>query len=292
MKLNRVLALALAAACLLALSACRPKQEDGSAASGSSSAESSADTSQAPAASLPDGSEPDASQPEPAPAPQEPEQPAPPPAPKPKPQPQPKPKPVPEQPKEISFPYAIPDTTLVVEAVKSYDGIFLEDGSDTPIKGVAAVIVKNTGKQVVDFAQLQMDGAKTHFTFEFSGVAAGASIVAMEKNKAPAVDQKYNSISADAAFSDGFELSKAALNVEETEDGQLKITNLSGNDIPCVRVFYKFYIPDQNTYVGGITYVAKILDLKAGDSAQVLPSHYAAGSSKVIMAKIYQTAED
>lgn len=44
---------------------------------------------------------------------------------------------------EITFPYHVPNTELIVEEVVSYDGIFLEDGSDTEISGVTALILKN-----------------------------------------------------------------------------------------------------------------------------------------------------
>ena len=78
----------------------------------------------------------------------------------------------------------------------------------------------------------------------------------------------------------------------ETEDGQLEVTNRSSQDLPCVRLFYKFYMSDEDVYVGGITYTAKLVDLAAGESALVRPSHYAPGSSRIIMARVYESAED
>ena len=192
----------------------------------------------------------------------------------------------------VSFPYAIPDTTLVVQKLNSYDGIYLEDGSDTPISGVAAIVLTNTGSAGVDYAEILLDGTSTDFRFTASGLAGGASMVVMEAGKAPAIQQDYVQITADAAMTDHFEMSEGVLLVEETEDGKLQVTNQSAQDIPCVRVFYKFYMEAENVYVGGITYVVKIEDLKAGASAQVAPSHYAVGSSRVIMAKTYETSAE
>ena len=192
----------------------------------------------------------------------------------------------------VSFPYAIPDTTLVVQKLNSYDGIYLEDGSDTPISGVAAIVLTNTGSAGVDYAEILLDGTSTDFRFTASGLAGGASMVVMEAGKAPAVQQDYVQITADAAMTDRFEMSEGVLLVEETADGKLQVTNQSEQDIPCVRVFYKFYMEAENVYVGGITYVVKIEDLKAGASAQVAPSHYAVGSSRVIMAKTYETSAE
>ena len=44
-------------------------------------------------------------------------------------------------------------------------------------------------------------------------------------------------------------------------------------------------------YVGGITYTSKIKNLGAGKSCTVNPTHYVAGSSKVMMVRTYETAE-
>ena len=188
----------------------------------------------------------------------------------------------------VSFPYAIPETPLVIEDVKSYSGIYLEDGSDEPIEDVAAILVRNEGNQCVEYAEIRMNGTEEDLRFVLSGLEAGASAVVMEADRDSAVMQNYWQITADAAVTDFFALSEEALTIEETEDGQLQITNISETDIPCARIFYKFYLADENLYVGGIAYTVKLLDLKAGASATVAPSHYAAGQSKIIMAKLYE----
>ena len=200
---------------------------------------------------------------------------------------------VPPQPKPteyhgLTFPIDLPEYGLKIRMIRGYDGIFLEDGSDVPISGVAAILVENYGGKNVDLARISMMGPRTTYEFSVSGLPAGASAIVMEAGKAPFAEQRYDAVSADVAQTDHFELT-AALKVEETEDGKLRIENVSGQDIPCARVFYKFYLAEENTYVGGITYTAKILDLKAGASVEIQPSHYAAGSSKVIMAKIYES---
>lgn len=48
---------------------------------------------------------------------------------------------------------------------------------------------------------------------------------------------------------------------------------------------------DENTYVGGITYTAKITNLQAGDSQIIQPSHYLKDSSRIMMVRTYDTAE-
>ena len=198
----------------------------------------------------------------------------------------------PAPPQKLTFPYAIPGTTLVIDEVKSYDGIYLEDGSDTQVTGVAAMLLHNKGTQGVDYVELSLTGSQTNYHFVVSGLPAGGTVAVQAENRAPYVRQDYTAAAADAVLVDGFPMSEGILQLEELEGDMLKVTNLSGADIPCVRVFYKFCMQPENVYVGGITYVAKVENLKAGASVQITPSHYAAGGSKVIMAKIYDTAEE
>ena len=86
-------------------------------------------------------------------------------------------------------------------------------------------------------------------------------------------------------------MSEELVLVEENDSGALEVTNLTGAELPCVRVFYKFYMPSEDIYVGGIAYVAKIVDLQAGQSQTIIPSHYLSGSSKVVMVRTYDSAE-
>ena len=86
-------------------------------------------------------------------------------------------------------------------------------------------------------------------------------------------------------------MSEDKVQVEESGEQSLTVTNLTDEDIPAVRVFYKFYMEDEGTYVGGITYTAKITNLGAGASQTITPSHYVQGSSRVMMVRTYDTAE-
>ena len=194
--------------------------------------------------------------------------------------------------KEISFPYTIPETDLVVDSVNSYDGLFLEDGSDTKISGIAAVIVKNTGNQCIDYAEISMKGSQTDYLFILSHLESNAAIVVQEAKKALCVSQTYDRITAEPAFSEEFEMSEDQLRIRETSDNQLEVKNLTDQAIPCVRIFYKFYLEEEQVYVGGITYVAKITNLKPGATVQVAPSHFAVGSSRIVMVKTFETDEE
>lgn len=202
------------------------------------------------------------------------------------------PQPVETEPQTLSFPWTDAESGLTVEQVKSYDGAFFEDGSDAEVSGVAAIIVKNDSGKCVDYAKIQLNGLQKTFVFEATGMDAGATMVVLEAGKGAFVEQAYGSMTAEPAYSDGFERSEELIRVEEAGKKKLKVTNLTQEEIPCVRVFYKFYLQDKDVYLGGITYTARITGLAAGDSVTVKPSHYSSGRSRVIMVKTYETDQE
>lgn len=196
-----------------------------------------------------------------------------------------------EENRQISFPYTIPNTSLVIESIASYDGIFLEDGSDTSVTGIYSMMLKNNGDKDVEYARIALSCNGTPITFEVSDIPSGATVVAQEINKTAYQNGTYSNCSADLAESDGLEQSEDIVSVKEDPDGALTVTNLTDSQIPCVRIFYKFYMNDENAYVGGITYTAKLVNLEAGAEQTIVPSHYSQGYSKVVMVRTYDTSD-
>lgn len=191
----------------------------------------------------------------------------------------------------LSFPYAVPGTNLVIQKIDSYDGIYLEDGSDRSVTGIAAMVLVNNGTTGVEYANITMTQNGAQLQFKATAVPAGATVVVQENSAAAYSSASYYQCSADVAELEKFEMSSSLVKVEENENGTLTITNLTDETIPCVRVFYKFAMEKGVIYVGGITYTGKITELEPGVPQQVAPSHYAAGSSEVMMVRTYDTAE-
>ena len=169
--------------------------------------------------------------------------------------------------------------------IERYDGVYLEDGSDREVTGVAAAVLRNAGDRPVEYACVRMeDGA---LEFVVTGLDAGAIIVVPASGMAAYEDRTWYGCSAQAAYAPSMNLAKDQVAVRETEDGALEVSNLSGTEIPCLRIFYKFYLDDQDLYVGGITYNVKLLGLASGETRTVTPSHYLSGYSRVVMVKTY-----
>lgn len=186
---------------------------------------------------------------------------------------------------KVSSNYKIPDGDLKIQRVKGYTGIYIEDGSDKEIKNVVAIQVKNTSNKPIEYAQIQLYNGDNKLLFDVSTLPANSSAVVMEKNKTKFDSSKGVTYGGTAiAYFDKLEKS-SDVKCSKVDNNGIKVTNKSKKDIPCVRVFYKF--KSDGNYIGGITYTAKIEDLKAGKSQTVYPSHFVSDGGEIMMVKTY-----
>ena len=187
---------------------------------------------------------------------------------------------------KVSSNYNAPDASLTIQRINGYSGMFIEDGSDKEVKNVAAIQVKNTSKQVVEYAQIELYNGDKKLVFEVSTLPANSSAVVMEKSKTTFDSSKNVTYGkSTVAYTDKLEKS-SDIKYKVLDNNGIEVTNKSKKDIGCVRVFYK-YKSEEGYYVGGITYVAKVNNLKAGTSETIYPSHFATDGGQVMMVKTY-----
>lgn len=191
----------------------------------------------------------------------------------------------------MSLPYTIAGSNLEIQGFVAYSGNYIEDGSDGDIADVTTIILKNKGDVGIEYANVSINRNDIVLQFEASAIPSGATVVVQEKNKAPYQAGIYDNCTVDVAEKESFEMSEKKVKVEESGNQSLTITNLTDEMIPAVRVFYKFYMEDEDVYVGGITYNAKLTNLGAGETQTITPAHYAKGASKIVMVRTYSTAE-
>ena len=191
---------------------------------------------------------------------------------------------------KVSSNFKPSDADITIQRINGYSGIYIEDGSDKEVSNVAAIQVKNNSKKAIEFAQIQLYNGDKKLVFDVTSLPANASAVVMEKNKATFNSSSgvtYGGTTASYVSS----LEKAStVKCEKVSNNGIKVTNKSKKDIPCVRIFYK-YKSSEGYYVGGITYTAKIENLKAGESQTVYPSHFDSDGGEIMMVKTYTTTD-
>ena len=187
------------------------------------------------------------------------------------------------------FPYQIPNTSLVIQKVRSYDGVFIEDGSDRKVSGISAIVVENVGNEYIEYAKISMQCNDKQLVYELKTLEPKGVIMVQESTAAIYEDGEYSDCSAQIATMDSMEMSTSYISIDETDTGAIRITNISEKDIPSVRIFYKFYKSETKVLLGGITYTTKISDLKKGETREIVPSHYEKGASRIMMVRTYDT---
>ena len=190
--------------------------------------------------------------------------------------------------KKVSSNFKVDDAAITIQRINGYSGIFIEDGSDKEVKNVAAIEVKNTSNKPLEFAQIQLYNGSKKLVFDVSTLPANSSAIAMEKNKASFNSSKGVTYGGTTAgYVNSLEKS-SSVKCKKVKNNGIEVTNTSSKNIPCVRVFYK-YKSSEGYYVGGITYTAKVEDLKAGASQTIYPSHFASDGGEIMMVKAYNS---
>ena len=197
----------------------------------------------------------------------------------------------PTTPAALELPYVIPNTGLIIEKISSYDGLYVEDGSNSEIKGVAMILLRNMGSKDIGLANITLHYGTLIREFSVSSLPKGMSIVVQEKNRNAMAQGKLDKVTASVIENnDEFDLSPAEISITAGSDNTLTVKNLTNRDLPDVRIFYKYFMEDQQLLVGGITFTVNITNLKAGQETSVKSAHFLTGNSTIVMVQTYEVS--
>ena len=184
----------------------------------------------------------------------------------------------------LSFPCAVSEYGLVLKKLDSYEGVFVEDGTNRLLSSVAMLLVENTGSLPVEYAVIYMFCGSETLEFSISALPAGASLLVQEKTgKAPPAE-KPEAGEATVIPRAELEMNEKSVLVKDNGDSSLTVTNLTEETLSSVRVFYKYY--QEGVYVGGIAFNLNVTDLPAGKSKTVMPAHFTSADCRVVMVQI------
>lgn len=191
--------------------------------------------------------------------------------------------------KGISFPCQIPEYDITIEKMAPYNGTFVEDGSNATVKNVAMLLVKNNGDFPIEYTRISVVCGQEELVFDISALPSGEKLVVQEKNGKTISESKADSASALVVQRASMEMFEDKLQVTDNGDNTITVKNLTNKTIPAVRVFYKYYMENEDVYVGGIAFTVRISKLGAGASMTVQPSHYTSNTSRVVMVLTYDS---
>ena len=189
----------------------------------------------------------------------------------------------------ITFPCQVPGYGLVIEKMAPYSGMFVEDGSNVTTQNVAMLMVKNDGDFPVEYTQIRVMCGQEELLFDISALPAGEKLVVQEKSGKALLNSEATSASALVVQRADMEMSEDKVKVTDNGDNTITIQNLTDKAIPTVRVFYKYYMENEDIFVGGIAFTVRVLRLAAGSSVTIQPSHYTSQTSRVVMVLTYDS---
>lgn len=182
----------------------------------------------------------------------------------------------------------LPYAGIFARRLISYDGPFLENEMEEELIGVAALEVCNLGDAVVEYAEIVVEQPHRQLRFEVTYIPPGSSVLVLEKDA-----QRY-----DTGLITDFTCTKVicmkpedgseSVRVETDGFCSLKVTNLTEEDISCVRVFYKQYYEAEDLLLGGVTFCLVVPQLQSGQSQVFSPYHFAAELSRIVAVTVEQ----
>ena len=189
----------------------------------------------------------------------------------------------------VSFPCQIPGYDLVIEKLAAYQGMFVEDGSNAMVEDVAMLLIHNLSDAPVEYTQICVRYGQEELYFNISALPAGEKMVVQEKSGKPMPQGSASAAKALVIQGADMEMSAHKVRVVDNGDNTLTVENLTDKNIPIVRVFYKYYMEQEDIFVGGIAFTLRITQLAPGSSVTVQPAHFNSQSSRVVMVLTYDS---
>lgn len=188
----------------------------------------------------------------------------------------------------ITLPIAVSGTDLIAQKLSSYEGPFLEDGTDREVVDIAALHVYNGGTMEVNKARIVLIWSNGFYMFEADHIPPGETVVVLEKNCSLYRKRDYMQCNGWQELGSNNAISND-ISVVEIALGTVIVNNLTDETLRNVCVYYKTWLAPSNIYVGGITYMVQIPVLLPKQSKSLYPYHYAVGYSKVVAVDIDRT---
>lgn len=189
----------------------------------------------------------------------------------------------------ITFPCEVPGYRLRLERLAPYKGLFVEDGTNVQVDDVAMLLVSNQGDYPIEYAQIAVQYGSELLMFDISALPAGERLVVQEKNGKPVPAGQPHYAKALVVRRADMEMSRDQVQVTDNGDNTLTITNLTDATIPAVRVFYKYFMENEDVFVGGIAFTVQVEDLGPHASITIQPSHYTSQTGRVVMVQTYDS---
>lgn len=183
----------------------------------------------------------------------------------------------------FQFPFSIPGTDLVALELRSYDGLYLEDGSKEGVSNVAALILRNDSTKLLEHAHVELWQGTQKLNFEINYLPAGEKILVIESDKSQYVQSKISACSGYGTFA-STDIA-GLVSIRQIGEKMLLITNPGPLPLKRVVVYFKNFDYESSMFLGGIVYEIPIHSLAPGETYFAKPLYYSNESSRIVKIK-------
>lgn len=183
---------------------------------------------------------------------------------------------------ESMLPCSLRYTTLVAQKLVSYEGPYLESGTEENVVDVAALLLTNTGTIGIEYTQIVVTQGSRELYFDATYIPPRSTMLLLEENRSDYLPDEVTSCRCRTVVPGTFDQEPRTISLREKDMCTLEVTNLTDQPLSCVRVFYKHHMGQDDLYLGGLTYSAVIQNLQPGETRVITPYRYASGYTKVV----------
>lgn len=139
---------------------------------------------------------------------------------------------------EIVKTFELEEIQMTAENVSPYEGAYLEYGDVELVSGLYAVKFTNNSADTVREAQLIFSDGTQELTFWLEMLAAGQSVVVCNQEQIAVVSEQIQYVDGMVTYMEAGMENAASVEVTGGE-GVATITNVTEEDLPLVRVFFR-----------------------------------------------------
>ena len=180
-----------------------------------------------------------------------------------------------------AFPATMPDSGLIAEELRLYQGAYWEDGSGDFVEDVAALMICNPTNRMIAFASFAVDTPEGELYFFAYRLPPKSRCLVLEYNRKSCDPQKVLDCRELTVRWDTQELSREEVHYVGFGSA-MTIVNQHSRELENITVWYKQYVASENYYLGGAAYSAHLFGLQPGQQRTVTPEHYDAAHSRIV----------
>lgn len=182
----------------------------------------------------------------------------------------------------VALPEFVGDSPLIIEKLISYTGAYTESRSFDQVTDIAALVVKNTGENMIAETEIVVHCSDVEYCFKATRIPPGKEALLLEHKRQHYQEIIIYSISGYAQEEPCRRDGQFGILVERAGLDHLAVTNCTNEFKTNIRIYYKATDTTGRYLLGGNTQSLQISSLKPGETVYVKPEHFAQYNSMIV----------